>query len=38
METKEITECEKCGEEAGTRFAGDEAIIYCIECNWVTNL
>ncbi len=28
--------CEKCGEEAGTRTAGDESVIYCRNCNWTT--
>ena len=29
--------CEKCGEEAGTKLVGDEVVVYCRECKWVTS-
>ena len=29
--------CEKCGEEAGTKMVGDESVVYCPGCNWITS-
>jgi formamidopyrimidine-DNA glycosylase len=36
MEDK-IIECEKCGDEVGTKTVGDESVVYCRNCNWITN-
>ena len=33
----DIVDCEKCGEETGVRFVGDESYDYCSSCNWVTH-
>ena len=33
---EEVPTCEKCGEEAGTKMAGDESVVYCRECNHIT--
>lgn len=36
-EVKEsFKQCEKCGEELGSKMVGDESFNYCKECNWVT--
>ena len=36
-ESNESVDCEKCGEEAGKKLVGDEIVIYCSECHWITN-
>ena len=28
--------CEKCGEETGVKFVGDESYDVCPECGWIT--
>ena len=33
---EETPTCEKCGEEAGITSVGDESVVYCRNCNWVT--
>ena len=33
----EGTNCEKCGEETGVKYVGDESYDYCNACNWVTH-
>ena len=29
--------CEKCGEETGVRYIGDEGYDYCNSCDWITH-
>ena len=33
----EEKDCEKCGEEVGTKLIGDEIYYYCPKCNWTTH-
>jgi len=28
--------CEKCGGEICKKLIGDEIVIYCKDCNWIT--
>ena len=30
-------QCEKCGEETGSKSVGDESYNYCENCKWVTH-